>query len=102
MTPDDLMRDLALGLRDVLVETPDSCFKDDPEDVFHDLAHRLVLRLSGTLTIQPKSVVDRDASTPFPCAPWPEHIFVRGKRYDLVRDGEYIRAEDPDPTRTTQ
>ena len=56
---DDQVRELAGGLRDVLRDTPDSSFEEEPESVYFDLACRLILQLSGKLKIVP--VLDRRA-----------------------------------------
>ena len=42
----DLTRELAAALRDVIQETPDSVATESPQDVYEDLASRLVIRLS--------------------------------------------------------
>ena len=42
----DLTRELAAALRDVIQETPDSVATESPQDVYEDLAARLVIRLS--------------------------------------------------------
>lgn len=50
-TVDNTMRDIALALRDVIQDTPD---EGDPEEAYHDLACRLVLKLArNDLTIVP-------------------------------------------------
>lgn len=53
MTLDDLTRELAAGLRDVVHDIPDSHFKEDPEEAFIDVAVRLLFRLRATLTVVP-------------------------------------------------
>jgi hypothetical protein len=50
---DDMARELAAGLRDVIEETDMSALKRDPEEAFVDLACRLVFRLRSTLTVMP-------------------------------------------------
>lgn len=49
---DDQIRELAAGLRDVIRETDESYLEKSPEEAYEDLAARLVLRLSKSLTIQ--------------------------------------------------
>lgn len=46
MSPDNIIRELASELRDVIREYPDIYLDEDPEDLFVDLACRLVVRLS--------------------------------------------------------
>lgn len=47
MSPDETMRELAECMRDAIWDTPDaSRLEDSPEDVYHDLACRLILRLA--------------------------------------------------------
>jgi hypothetical protein len=53
MSLDDMTRELAAGLCDVIQETDSAYLKKDPEDAFVDLACRLVFRLRTTLTIVP-------------------------------------------------
>jgi len=51
----ETIRELADALRDVILATPDSCAADSPEDVYVDLATRLMLRLSKRLlTVTPE------------------------------------------------
>lgn len=54
MNPNDMMKEIAAGLRDVIHDTPLTYLKEHPEDAYTDLANRLILRLSGALlTIVP-------------------------------------------------
>lgn len=55
MTPDETMNLITAALRDAIWDTPDaSHLEDSPEDVYRDLAARLVLRLSkDRLTVVP-------------------------------------------------
>jgi hypothetical protein len=57
---------LAEALCAVIAETPDEDFKNDPKEVYVDLACRLVIRLAGKLTIVPagelKQTCDADAA----------------------------------------
>ncbi len=55
MNLDEMMQEIAAGLRDAIRETPYEQFKEDPEDAYTDLACRLVFRLSEKLTITPNS-----------------------------------------------
>jgi hypothetical protein len=50
---DDMTRELAAGLRDVIEETDTGYLKRDPEDAFTDLACRLIFRLRAALTVVP-------------------------------------------------
>ena len=57
MTREDMIRDLAAGLRDVIRGASDEYVKEDPENAFIDLACTLMLRLRGKLTVVPTSHV---------------------------------------------
>lgn len=59
MSLDDMTRELAAGLRDVIQETDSAYLKKDPEEAFVDLACRLVLRLQATLTVVPAGPEER-------------------------------------------
>lgn len=48
---DNQIRELAAGLRDVISETDDDYLEKSPNEAFEDMAARLVLRLSKSLTI---------------------------------------------------
>jgi hypothetical protein len=66
MTPDEMLDELAAGLRDVIREAPESYLVDNPEDAFADLACRLVLRLSGAITFMPKLDAEQSAHKKLP------------------------------------
>jgi hypothetical protein len=60
MSLDDMMHELAAGLRDVINETDSDCLKKDFEETFTDLACRLVFRLQvANLTIVPSNTAER-------------------------------------------
>jgi len=53
MNPDEMMNEITAALRDAIWETPDaSHLEDSPEDVYQDLAARLIVKLmQHSLTI---------------------------------------------------
>lgn len=54
MSLDDMTREVAAGLRDVINETDEAYLKKDPEDAYIDLACRLIVRLQkASLTVVP-------------------------------------------------
>lgn len=53
MNLESQVRELATGLRDIILETPDAYLKENPEDAYVDLACRLIFRLAGKLAILP-------------------------------------------------
>ena len=53
MSLDDMTRELAAGLRDVIEETDSAYLERDPEEAFTDLAYRLIVRLQASLTVVP-------------------------------------------------
>ncbi len=53
MSVNDMLRELAAGLRHVIEETDTSYLERDPEEAFVDLANRLVVRLQDKLTVVP-------------------------------------------------
>lgn len=52
-----MIQELADGLKDVILETPDSALGNPPERVYTDLACRLVIRLAGKIVILPHTEV---------------------------------------------
>lgn len=54
-TADDVIRELAAGLRDLIREAPMAYLESDPENAFVDLASRFVFRLREKLTFVPAS-----------------------------------------------
>lgn len=62
MTPDEMMRVLAECVRDAIWDTPSEGLEDAPEEVYTDLACRLILRLSRqnlTLVTVDRAETDR-------------------------------------------
>jgi hypothetical protein len=60
MSLDDMTREIAAGLRDVINETDSDALKKDFEETFIDLACRLVFRLQvANLTIVPSNTAER-------------------------------------------
>jgi len=50
---DDMIRELAAGLRDVIENTDTAYLEKDPEEAFIDLACRLVFRVREKITVTP-------------------------------------------------
>jgi hypothetical protein len=59
MTLEEMIRELAAGLRDVIQDASLDYIDEDPENAFLDLATTLVLRLRDKLTIVPVTSQDR-------------------------------------------
>ena len=54
VTPNDMIKELAHALKEVIGETDEGYLEQEPEDAYTDLAARLVFRLSkGALTVAP-------------------------------------------------
>jgi len=54
MTPNDMIKELAHALKEVIGDSDEGYLEQEPEDAYVDLAARLVFRLSkGALTISP-------------------------------------------------
>jgi hypothetical protein len=66
MTPDDIIDDLAEALRDVIQDTPDSELEKDPKEAYAGLACRLIVRLSGSVTLMPKLEAEKSAFMTLP------------------------------------
>jgi hypothetical protein len=53
MSLDNMVRELAAGLKDTIEATDSSYIERDPEDAFIDLANRFIFRLRDKITIMP-------------------------------------------------
>lgn len=57
VTLENMAQELAVGLREVIRDTPLSALAEEPETAYTELACRLIFRLSETLTILPAEYV---------------------------------------------
>jgi hypothetical protein len=60
MSLDDMTREIAAGLKDVINETDSAYLERDPEEAFTDLAYKFIVRLQvANLTIVPSTTAER-------------------------------------------